>query len=141
MTLTTLRACAANKGLHNTYEYAGGTITVLIDSVDTAGAFALIEVMQKPGAEPPLHVHDREDETFYVMEGESAVWVGGEVHPLKAGESIFLPRGVPHTFRVRSEVARALNFISPGGFEDWFRMLGTPARSLEPPSSVEAPTA
>lgn len=126
----------SRKTIQNTYRYGGGTISILIDGSETGGAQALIEIVQIPGAEPPLHVHEREDETFYVLEGQLSVWVGGQVHHLVAGESIFLPRGVPHTFRIKSPVLRGLNFISPAGFEDWFRELGVPADSFELPADL-----
>jgi mannose-6-phosphate isomerase-like protein (cupin superfamily) len=139
MTATTLAAGLGRKSLTNTYRYAGGTGTILIAGAETGGAFALFEAMQKPGSEPPLHVHDQEDETFYVLEGKVSVWVGGEVHHLVPGDSIFLPRGVPHTFRIKSPVARALNYIAPAGFEEWFRMLGKPAANFDLPELVEPP--
>jgi len=120
-----------SKTLKNTYRYGGGTVTILIDGAETGGTHALLETVQGPGAEPPLHVHEREDETFFILEGNVSVWVGGQVHHLAAGESIFLPRGIPHTFRIKSPVARGLNFISPAGFEQWFVQLGTPADSLD----------
>ena len=66
-----------------------------------------------------------------------AFWVGGQVHRLEAGDSIFLPRAGPHTFRIKSPVARGLNYISPAGFEEWFRTLGTPAESFDLPDTVE----
>ena len=58
--------------------------------------------------------------------------VDGEIFEVEAGQTIFLPRGLPHTFRIRSEMARTLIFLTPGGFENYFRELGSPARSLEP---------
>ena len=140
MISTVMAPVASRKTLNNTYRYARGTISVLIDGSETRGAFALLEMMQMPGSEPPLHVHQHEDETFYVLEGRISVWVGGQVHHLEAGGSIFLPRGVPHTFRIKSPVARALNYISPAGFEDWFRTLGTPAEDFDLPATVEPPS-
>jgi quercetin dioxygenase-like cupin family protein len=97
-----------------------GTIGILADGEETGGAFALIEAVSRPGSEPPLHVHEREDELFYILEGEARVMVGEAVHNLSAGDMIFLPRGVPHTFRIKSPVARALTWITPAGFEQWF---------------------
>ena len=140
MTSTAWKAVPGRKSLNNTFRYGAGTITILMESAETGGAFGLIEVLAKSGAEPPLHVHEREDETFYILEGKVAVWVGGEVHNLNTGDSIFLPRGVPHTFRIKSAVVRALNYISPGGFEEWFRTLGTPAKSFDLPECIEAPS-
>ncbi len=97
---------ARRKSLENTYAYGGGTISILAGGEDTGGAFALTEIVQKPGSEPPLHVHEREDELFYIREGAVRAMVGGVVHDLKAGDTIFLPMGVPHTFRIKSKVAR-----------------------------------
>jgi quercetin dioxygenase-like cupin family protein len=126
--------------LDNTYRYGGGIVSILASSKDTNGVFGLIETIQVPGAEPPLHVHDDADETFYILDGRVAVMVSGEVHQLKAGDTIFLPRGIPHTFRIKSPSARALVFITPAGFEEWFRTLGEPARDFELPDHVFPPT-
>src|SRR5215831_15932200 len=130
-----------HKTLNNTYRYPGGTLTILADGSETGGAFALVESMQIPGGEPPLHLHEREDELFYVIEGQVSFWGGGVVHHLEAGESIFLPRQVPHAFRVKSKVARCLTYIAPAGFEDWFRMLGKPAESFVLPDHAQPPDA
>src|SRR5689334_10528804 len=100
MTAATIGAVYGRKSVRNTFRYAGGLGTILIDGSETGGALAILEGVQRPGGEPPLHVHTREDETFYVIEGKMSVWVGGAIHHLSAGDSIFLPRGVPHTFRV-----------------------------------------
>jgi quercetin dioxygenase-like cupin family protein len=137
MSSSVIAPVRGRKSLNNTFRYGGGTGTILIDGSETGGAFALLDAVQMPGAEPPLHVHEREDETFFVLEGSIAFWVGGQVHRLEAGEAIFLPRAVPHTFRIKSAVARGLNYISPAGFEEWFRTLGTPATSFDLPATVE----
>jgi quercetin dioxygenase-like cupin family protein len=133
MTAITLAPAFGRQTLNNTFRFGGGIGTILIDGSETGGAFALFESLQKPGSEPALHVHEREDETFYVLEGKISVWAGGSVHHLGPGDSIFLPRGVPHTFRIKSPVARALNYISPAGFEEFFRTLGKPIASYDLP--------
>lgn len=112
--------------------YQNGLITVHADARDTNGRFALLEVIGKPGGEPPLHVHQHEDELFYVLEGRLVVTRGSETLVLEAGDAGFLPRGVPHTFQVRSEHARCLVFLTPAGFEEYFRMVGRPAEYLAP---------
>jgi quercetin dioxygenase-like cupin family protein len=104
--------------------FRGGLITVHADSADTAGQFALLEMEGGPGAEPPLHVHHNEDEMFYVIEGELKVRRGQEELTLEAGASAFLPRKVAHAFKVMSRHVRFLNYITPGGFENYFRDLG-----------------
>ena len=108
-------------------------MTVHMDARDTNNAFALVETNGGPGGEPPLHVHKNEDELFYVLEGELVAFRGSEQTVLRAGEAAFLPRGVPHTFRIRTNYARWLVFITPAGFEEYFRKIGSPARYLAPP--------
>jgi quercetin dioxygenase-like cupin family protein len=139
MLATALAPFTRRTSLENTYTYAGGTISILVAGEDTGGAFALIEANLQPGSEPPLHVHEREDELFYILEGSVRVIVGGRVHELASGESIFLPRGIPHTFRIQSERARSLNVITPAGFETWFRTIGTPAENMELAAVVPPP--
>ena len=102
--------------LENTYAYGGGIVSILASGEDTAGAFCFSEWAQKPGSEPPMHVHSKEDELLYLTQGSLQVTVGGVIHQISAGDTIFLPRGTPHTFRITSGVARALALITPSGF-------------------------
>ena len=68
----------------------------------TAGAVAVIELLAAQGAGSPLHVHSREDEWFYVIEGELTFWVGGE-RQRRSGRDVRLrAQGIPHTFVVSS---------------------------------------
>jgi quercetin dioxygenase-like cupin family protein len=140
MTNTTLAPFVRRKSLDNTYAYSGGTISILAGGEDTGGAFAMWEGTQRPGSEPPLHIREREDETFYILEGEVAVMVDGNVHGLTTGDTIFLPRGLPHTFRIKSSVAKVITIATPAGFEQWFRTLGTPAKNFDLPEKVSPPT-
>ncbi len=120
--------------------YMGGFMTIHADSQDTNGQFALIEVKGVPGGEPPLHIHKHEDELFYLMEGKLKIYRGEEELILQAGESGFLPRNVPHTFKVMSSHMRALIYISPGGFEGYFREMGEPAVGPTSPKLKALPT-
>lgn len=115
--------------------YQGGLFTFHADSNDTGGQFALLEVQGSAGGEPPLHVHRNEDELFYVLEGQLKVLRGNEELTVGPGESAFLPRGVMHTFKILSKSARVLVYITPGGFESYFRELG---RSLDGAPEGEA---
>src|SRR6476469_4455945 len=69
----------------------------------TGGAFGLVESLVAPGFSPPLHVHHREDETFYVLEGELTMKCGDRTFRAAAGAFVFLPREVPHTFVVEGD--------------------------------------
>jgi quercetin dioxygenase-like cupin family protein len=102
----------------------GGLVTFHVDSADTSGQFALLEMEGATGHEPPPHVHRNEDELFYVIEGKLKVLRGDEELTLEAGESAFLPRNVVHTFKIISSHVRFLVYITPGGFENYFRDAG-----------------
>ena len=100
-----------------------GTMTrVLLDGKQTAGAFALVELIGQPGETIPPHVHHREEETFHVVEGELEFWCGGHTSVLRAGDTAFAPRHVPHSPRfVGNTPGRVLVTLSPAGFERFFR--------------------
>jgi Cupin domain len=76
---------------------------------------------------PPLHVHHRDIETFYVMDGELSLFVAGEQLRLGPGRAALAPRGVPHSYRVESEEARWLVITTPAGFESFVREVAEPA--------------
>jgi mannose-6-phosphate isomerase-like protein (cupin superfamily) len=80
----------------------GNLTTNLAEKKDTNGAYLLVEAMLAPGTEPPPHVHTREDEFFYVLEGEFDVYIGKEAFKVGTGECVFLPRFRPHAFVIRS---------------------------------------
>ncbi len=111
----------------------GSLLTFLAESKDTGGSFTLIEGLLKPGNEPPPHVHGREDELFYILEGEMDMYAGNEVFKAGAGECLFLPRLKPHTFIVRSPRLRTLVLFMPGGLEQCFRARSSRAENLELP--------
>jgi quercetin dioxygenase-like cupin family protein len=114
----------------------GNLTTNLAEKKDTNGAFFLVEAMLAPGTEPPPHVHTREDELFYVLEGEFDVYVGKEAFKVEAGECVFLPRFKPHAFVIRSPRLRVLALFTPAGLEEAFRGMSSPAQRLEPPTGA-----
>ena len=96
------------------------TIAVLATASDTDGVLGAIEVESPGGAVPPLHVHHREDEAFYVLEGDYSLFVGDEVINASPGVWVWGPRGVPHGYVIHSEHGRHLSLTMPGGFEAFF---------------------
>lgn len=100
---------------------------VTVRGEDTGGAWSLVEFEGPRGDMPPLHVHTREEEAFYVLEGELSLFLGGERLRLSPGECAVAPRGVPHVYRVESERARWLVVCSPAGFEDFVAAVAEPA--------------
>jgi quercetin dioxygenase-like cupin family protein len=127
-------AFAQESRLAKSIWYIGNLMTIHLDASDTDGAFSLIEAVSRPGSEPPLHTHQNEDEVFYILEGKVTVTCGDERRTLLPGQTAFLPRGIPHTFRIESETARSLVWITPAGFEEYFRVMGRPADKLALPA-------
>jgi quercetin dioxygenase-like cupin family protein len=100
-------------------------IRFMIGGEHTQGNFALVEHPIKPRAlAAPMHTHRHEDEYTYVLEGEIGFQIGEEVRVARPGDLVFKPRGVPHAFwNATDELARALEIISPAGFERYFAEL------------------
>jgi quercetin dioxygenase-like cupin family protein len=96
------------------------TYSILASTRDTRGAVGVVEVASPGGGVPPLHVHHREDEAFYVLEGEYSVFVGDDVVNAVPGTWVWGPRDVPHGYQVLSEHGRHLSLMLPGGFEAFF---------------------
>jgi quercetin dioxygenase-like cupin family protein len=117
----------------------GALCTIKASRQATDGRVAVIEHLAPLGAGSPLHVHHREDEWFYVIEGELTFWVGGEVITAPAGSFVYGPRDVPHTFLVSSPEARFLLVTEPGGFESFMSAMGRPAPSLTIPPPQAPP--
>lgn len=110
----------------------GVDVTMLVENQDTGGRFGVLEYVTKPGLEPPPHVHEHEDEVFYIIEGQIEAHCGDQVLRVNAGECLFLPKKKPHAFIVRSPSLRALGVIQPSGAEQAFRILGVPKNSANP---------
>jgi mannose-6-phosphate isomerase-like protein (cupin superfamily) len=97
-------------------------IVVKASADTTAGAFTLFE--ENEPVDTPLHVHENEDELFYVLEGEHVFQVGDQEFHAGPGGLVFAPRGVPHAQRrVVPRTGRILVLTSPAGFEGFFREL------------------
>ena len=125
---------SAEQMLQRSHWYGPNLVTILTHSSETNGAFSLVKTMLRRGFDPPLHIHSREDESNYVLDGEIVYTVGDEEIYAKTGDYVHLPKGVPHTFRLISETADTLLFITPGGFEEMFISCGRPALALELPA-------
>jgi quercetin dioxygenase-like cupin family protein len=122
------------------YWFLGALATIKASTESTGGGVAVIEHLAPRGHGSPLHVHTREDEWFYILEGELTFWVDGQVSVASAGSFVYGPKGLPHTFIVSSELARFLLVTEPAGFERFTRALGQPAERREiPPPATEPP--
>jgi mannose-6-phosphate isomerase-like protein (cupin superfamily) len=96
-------------------------------------SFSLSELVGARGNMPPLHVHHRDDETFYVIDGEVTLFYGDHEVSIGPGQALLTPRDIPHTYRVDSDRARWLVINSPSGFEQFLLDASEPAPSPELP--------
>lgn len=125
--------------LKNSYWYIGHLMSFLVTSKDTSGSFALLHGIEIKGLEPPPHIHTREDESFYLLDGEIIYNVGNEVFKAKKGDWVFLPGNILHSFRVQTEQVEVLIHLSPGGFEEYFREMSEPAKTYTVPPRPQGP--
>jgi quercetin dioxygenase-like cupin family protein len=137
--LGTLVPVAHGPGEGEHFWFFGGLTTIKADGADTGGRVMVTEQVAPRGSGSPLHVHHKEDEWFYVLEGELTIWVAGTTVVAGAGAFVYGPRDVPHTFVVSSEQARFLLVTEPAGFEGFVRALAAPAAAPEIPPAPTAP--
>jgi quercetin dioxygenase-like cupin family protein len=122
--------------------WQGSLMRIKARAEDTGGALGLVDASFYKGFGPPLHIHRREDEALYVLEGEIRFRQGEDEWVAGPGTYVWGPRGVPHAFKVQSERARALVIVTPGGFERMFEEGGVPAtESNQPPEQGYDPEA
>lgn len=111
----------------------------LIPSEVTGGKLSVFQATLPEGFSPPRHIHTREDEVFLVLDGAVCFDLDGHRRLAGPGTTVYMPRGVPHTFRIESPVARMLGVMTPGAFEELFRNLSVPARERALPAPGTVP--
>jgi quercetin dioxygenase-like cupin family protein len=125
-----------------TVAVVGDVYRFLATGDETNGTYALWETLVPPGGGPPPHVHAREEEGFYVLEGEITFTVNGERLVAPAGTFAHMPVGTPHSFKNESDrPARMLISVAPAGLEKMFFEVGVPlpegATAAAPPEQAE----
>jgi quercetin dioxygenase-like cupin family protein len=117
----------------------GALAVIKATAADTGGQMTIVEMTEPAGAEAPLHVHHREDEGFWILEGDVTFEVGDQTIEASAGDYVFGPRDIPHRFTVGDQGCRMLFILVPGGIEDLIRATSEPApsRTLPPPPAAE----
>ena len=109
----------------------------LVTGDESGGAYFAMEALVPPGGGPPPHVHSREDETFYVLEGELEFLLGDELVTAGPGAFVNVPRGTVHRFtNTGAESARLLLTFTPAGIERWFEQTLEPAPNHVTPADV-----
>lgn len=108
-------------GAGESIEYGdGSTAEIAVGGSESGGEYSVVRYHVKPGDEPPLHTHSREDEMVYVVDGEITAIVGDAEVDVGPGAFAALPRGVPHTIRVKSDSATLMLTLVPAGLERFF---------------------
>lgn len=119
-----------------TVAVVGDVYRFLATGEETNGRYAMWEAIVPPGGGPPPHVHSREEEGFYILEGEITFTVNGEKIVAKAGTFANMPVGTPHSFKNESgQPARMLISVAPAGLEQMFFEVGVPVE----PGATTAP--
>lgn len=125
-----------------TIAVVGDVYRFLATGEDTNGKYALFEAIVPPGGGPPPHVHSREEEGFYVLEGEITFTINGERVLATAGTFANMPIGTPHSFKNEStKPAKMLISVAPAGLERMFFEVGVQlaegATNGSPPTKEE----
>src|SRR5215467_1763191 len=121
--------------LDSTFAYMGSLMTFLAKGSETGGRFALMEYHTKPGNEPPPHVHEREHELYFVLEGTMRFYCEDKTLDIGPGDVVFLPQGKAHAFICTSNAVRALIFVQATGedgvaLDRYFLAMSEPAKSM-----------
>lgn len=120
---------------------AGVLMKQHLASKGTGGSFSLLENRSNGPSRTPVHVHAHDDETLFILNGAMQAIIDGEEHSLGTGESIFLPRGIPHQLmNVSDTPAHYLLLCTPGGFEGFLEEGGhalAPGEAPQPTSSAD----
>lgn len=107
--------------LDGAVEWLGVQYKTILTPERTGGAMSIVDSWSPAGSGPPQHIHQNEDETFVILTGSCKIWMAGEEFTASAGESVFIPRGTEHTFKVTEDApSRHLVILTPGGFEGFF---------------------
>ena len=116
--------------------------TIKASSEQTQNAYSLHLSIIPSGHEPPPHIHHHQDEAFYVLAGRVSVRCGEQTWNGSTGAFFFLPRGIPHTFKVEEDTPlKMLVIASPGGtygFDHFMQEMGTPALAHSTPPAEPA---
>lgn len=113
-------------------------MTFVASSEDTDGRYALTDSTVPPGGEAPPHLHHREDEAFWVLEGDLEIMAGEQKFEAGAGSFVHLPRGIAHAYKnIGATPARFLTLMVPAGLERFFEEVGKPPTDSHSPPPFE----
>ena len=119
--------------------FAGALMLLKADGEQTEDRFAFMDQKVPGDYAVPCHIHHDEDEAWYILEGEATFYCGDETFIAGAGSWVFLPKEIPHAFKVGPEGGRLLTFTAPAGFASFVKAAGEPAPGLvlPPPGPMD----
>lgn len=117
-------------------EWQGVYYRTILSTEASGGRISVIDSVSPSNSGPPRHIHHDADETFVMLSGDAEFWMEGETQIKGPGETMFVPKGSEHTFRIISRTpSRHLTILSPGGFEGFFAEMAD--RRLRIPEDME----
>jgi quercetin dioxygenase-like cupin family protein len=133
------RVFGLEEGEGNARWWGSGLATIKATGKEMGDLYSIVEVLEPQGARAPLHLHRKEDEAFYVLEGEMTFHIGEETIKARPGSFVFGPKDVPHRYTVDSGPAKILYILSPAGFEEFIYATSEPAQERTLPPQPEGP--
>ena len=104
----------------------GTVVNVILTGAATNNHVFIAEIQSVPGSEPPRQVHTREDETAIIKEGALTYFIGDDIINAAAGDTVLLPKNIPHHFVITSQKATLILVTTPAHFGDFFCQLSMP---------------
>jgi quercetin dioxygenase-like cupin family protein len=118
----------------------GEIMNFKITGEETGGSLCVVELTSFPHNGPPPHIHHREDESFYVLDGAFSFLLGDSTTKASPGFFCTVLKGTVHTYQnIGTQPGRALIILTPAGFEKFFMEMGKPAASLTAPTGPPSP--
>ncbi|MDW8569966.1 cupin domain-containing protein [Staphylococcus shinii] len=116
--------CASDN--QKTYKLLAEKVTIIVSGEQTNGEYSLTHIIEPPKAGPPLHIHNDDDESFYILKGDVCFYIGDEIINASAGDYVFAPKGIPHRFLAGSEEAELIVRSTPANFDALVKEFGIP---------------
>lgn len=113
------------------YLFMGARIKPLLLSEDTGGSFTVFEFTETQGLEPPFHIHENEDEIWRIVDGEATFLLENKEIDACSGDTIFVPKGKLHTFKLKTKTMTAILSLTSTDFETIVSELAMPVQSEE----------
>ncbi len=136
----TLEPVAVPAGDGEARWWGDGLAEIKATAADTGGQMTIVEITEPPNKDAPLHVHHKEDEGFWILDGSATFEVGDQTIEARAGDYLLGPRDIPHRYKTGPDGCRMLFILTPGGFEELLRAISLSADSRTlPPAGEETP--